>query len=209
MLKAPKQAKKQSQEVNRMRLGAVQDIGGVEALKEIPYLVVTEFNDAHFKQFYKDFNTLHADPRVDIIPIVITSFGGQVHTLLAMFDLIESSDKPVATIGTGKAMSCGAFLLAAGTPGFRFCGPNSEVMLHEVSAMEYGKANDIKHGSDNLQAMNKRMFALLGKQCGKSADFFLKRIMERGNADWFFGAAEAKELGLVDHVAMPVLSRIS
>ena len=82
-----------------------------------PFIYVTDFDDETVKDFYVKFTSLEFDTKVKIIPIIINSYGGQVYSLLAMLDMISSSKKTICTVATGKAMSCGSILLAAGTPG--------------------------------------------------------------------------------------------
>lgn len=176
--------------------------------KDTNFIYVTRFDDFTTAEFYKTFLRLQGDPSVKIIPIVISSFGGAVHSLLPMIDLIESSQKPVATIALGKAMSCGAVLLAAGTKGYRFSSANTEVMIHEVSSGSMGKLTEIKHDTEWTDRLNNKLFMLLAKYAGKKdSKFFIKEMKKRGNLDWFLTSAEAKKIGLVDHVAVPNLMR--
>ncbi len=173
---------------------------------ELPYIFVTNFDDAALNTFYQKFTALHSNPDVKVIPIVVSSFGGQVHTLLAMIDIINSSAKPVATIGTGKAMSCGAILLASGTKGYRFAAPNTDIMLHEISSMEWGKITDTDNGVRQTKRLNIQMFKHLAKQARKKGtSFFLKEMKKRVNVDWYLTPSEYKKLGLIDHISMPIL----
>src|SRR5690554_4690500 len=81
---------------------------------------VTNFDTESVTDFYEKFVEWEANPLVETIPVYINSYGGQVFSLVAKRDLIKTSVKPVSTIAVGKAMSCGASLLAAGTKGYRF-----------------------------------------------------------------------------------------
>ena len=174
-------------------------------IDELPYLFVSEFNDDSVRHFYKDFIKLHSDPKVDVIPIVVSSYGGQVHALLSMLDIIQSATKPVATISLGKAMSCGAILLAAGTKGYRYAAPNTDIMIHEVASMEMGKNTDIQNGSKQTKRLNTLLFKYLGDFSNKNKRYFLSELKKRGNIDWHLSANDFKDLGLVDHVCVPQL----
>src|SRR5579859_4042574 len=105
---------------------------------------VKDFNLSSLQEFHKDFEELSRKDEITIIPIYINSYGGQIDTLFAMLDIIQASHKPVATIASGVAMSCGAVLLASGTPGYRFAGPNAQIMIHQVSGASMGKLSDIE-----------------------------------------------------------------
>lgn len=47
----------------------------------------------------------------------------------------------VSTVCLGLAASMGAFLLAAGTKGKRFCMPNAKVMIHQPMGSAGGKVS--------------------------------------------------------------------
>lgn len=172
--------------------------------EDLPYLFVSSFNDDALKDFHKSFLKLHADPKVAVIPIVISSFGGQVHSLLGMLDIIQTSDKPVATIASGKAMSCGASLLAAGTKGYRYCSPMADVMIHQVSSMDWGKTEDLKNSTEHTEFLNNKLMRLLAKWAGqKDKEFFIKLLKKKQNVDVYLTPEECKHYGLIDHISMP------
>src|SRR5574339_1008943 len=70
------------------------------------------------------------DPDKDI-SLYINSPGGSVTAGLAIYDTMQYVRCDVATICMGQAASMGAFLLAAGTKGKRYCLPHSRVMIHQ------------------------------------------------------------------------------
>ena len=164
---------------------------------------VTDFNTDSIKKFYEDFVEIEQNPMTDIVPIFINSYGGQVYSLIAKRDLIKSSNKPVATICLGKAMSCGASLLAAGTKGLRFASPDSRILIHQVSSMTLGKASDIKEDAAQVQALNEMMMKNLANDMGVSLNRLKNEIRKRDNADWTLTAEEAKKWGIIDHIGVP------
>jgi len=78
------------------------------------------------------------DPDADI-DLYINSPGGSVYAGLAIYDTMNFIRPNVATYCTGVAMSMGALLLAAGTPGKRTALPNSKILIHQVSGGFQGK----------------------------------------------------------------------
>lgn len=173
---------------------------------ELNYIFVTEFNDKAVEEFYAQFLALSSNPEVKVIPVVVSSYGGQVHALLSMLDLIESSMKPVSTIGMGKAMSCGAVLLAAGTKGYRFAAPNTDIMLHEISSVEWGKAADIANGAKTTKRLNTKLFKILeSKSTVKGNRGLIKKMRAKGNVDWFLTPGQYLKMGLIDHIGVPAL----
>jgi ATP-dependent Clp protease protease subunit len=164
---------------------------------------VTEFDSDSTKRFYDQFTDLERDDEAVIIPIFINSYGGEVYSLTAMRDLIKSSMKPVATIGIGMAMSCGASLLASGTKGFRFAAPDLSILVHEVSSGNFGKASDIQESARVIKELNRKMFDNLAHDCGKTRKQLDTEIKRRNNADWTLTARMAKKWGMVDEIGIP------
>jgi ATP-dependent Clp protease protease subunit len=164
---------------------------------------VTQFNTASVQQFYDDFVDIEMNPLVEIIPVFINSYGGEVYSLIAKRDIIKSSHKSVATICMGKAMSCGAALLAAGTKGLRFATPDSRILIHQVSSVAIGKASDIREDAAQTQALNEMFLRNLAEDTGNSVAKLKQEIRNRDNADWILTAEEAKKWGIIDHIDVP------
>jgi ATP-dependent Clp protease protease subunit len=70
------------------------------------------------------------NPDKDIF-FYINSPGGSVTAGMAIYDTMQFIKPDVSTLCIGQAASMGAFLLAAGAKGKRFCLPNSRVMIHQ------------------------------------------------------------------------------
>lgn len=176
----------------------------ISLTEESHYIKVQEFNFDSLNKFHAQFTKLNEDPLIKIIPVIISSYGGQVYSLLGMIDLINTATKPVATVALGAAMSCGSVLLSAGTKGYRYCSPNSDVMIHEASSMERGKSSDLQVNAKETLRLNKKLLRILAENSGiKDIDFFIKEIKKRANTDWYLTANQVKKLGLVDHDFLP------
>jgi ATP-dependent Clp protease protease subunit len=190
---------------NKMNLICVEsEISKISTIEDLPFIYVTKFDDTAVKDFYTSFVKLESNPKVKIIPIIINSYGGEVYSLLAMLDVLSSSTKTICTVATGKAMSCGSVLLAAGTPGYRYMGENAQVMIHEVSSWTVGKTTEIKEDAKNTERLNNLLLTKLAQLCKKKdAKFFHKTLKSRTNLDWYLSGPECKKLGLVDLVGMP------
>lgn len=166
---------------------------------------VNRFNESSFKEFYKDFVRLERDPTISIITIVIDSFGGDAYSMIAMRDLMKTSTKQVSTIVMGKAMSCGAFLAAAGSKGLRFCSPNSTIMIHEVSAGTYGKVEEMIHEIKDITRLNRQVFVNLAQDIGMPYATLMKKVKENNNLDLILTAEQAKVMKVIDKVDVPRL----
>lgn len=185
---------------NSFRVAAVPHLDG---LQDGNYVWVGDFDDHALREFYHKFTEMEANPAIQIIPIIISSYGGDISVMIAMRDLIKSCSKPVATIAIGKAMSAGAALLAAGHKGLRFAGSDTILMVHEVSSGVEGKTAEMFEKIRNTVYLNDLMFKNLSNDTGTPQAALLKPIRDRNNADWYFDAATAKKVGLIDIVGIP------
>ncbi|XP_058763068.1 ATP-dependent Clp protease proteolytic subunit 3, chloroplastic-like [Vicia villosa] len=73
------------------------------------------------------------DPKKDI-KLFINSPGGSVTAGMGIYDAMKLCKADVSTVCLRLAASMGAFLLAAGTKGKRYCMPNSRVMIHQPNS---------------------------------------------------------------------------
>ena len=135
------------------------------------------------------------DPDKDI-SFYINSPGGSVTAGLAIFDTMQYIKCDVSTICIGMAASMGAFLLAAGAKGKRYCLPNSEVMIHQPLGGIAGSATDVEIRNRNLKKTKDKLNKMLADFTGKS----LEEIVRDTDRDNFLSAEEAQAYGLVDQV---------
>ncbi len=105
---------------------------------------------------------------------------------------------PVTTFCTGQAASMGSLLLCGGAPNHRFCLPHSSIMVHQPSGSYFGKASDIAiHAKEILRVRNQLNLIYQKHMTKKHSLDEIEKLMER---DYFMGAKEALELGIVDRV---------
>jgi len=174
-------------------------------LRNPPVVVrVNKFNEESAKEFGQKMALAHNTGQ-SVIPVLIDSYGGQVYSLMAMIACIRASELPVATIIEGKAMSCGAVLFSFGADGMRYMDPDSTIMIHEVSSATWGKNEEIQASAEETKRLNDKILKMMGRNCGKDEDFFVKKIHEKGHADWFIEAPEALSFNLANHLRVPRL----
>ena len=135
------------------------------------------------------------DPERDI-SLYINSPGGSVTDGLAILDTMQFIRPDVSTICLGQAMSMGAVLLAAGTPGKRFALPNSRIMIHQPLGGTQGQAADVEIYAKEILGTRERLNQILSQHTGKP----LADIERDTDRNYFLSAEEAKEYGLVDEV---------
>ena len=139
---------------------------------------------------------LQSENRRKDIHFYINSPGGEVVSTLAIYDTMQMLSCPVATYCVGQAASGGAVLLAGGSPGKRYCLPNSTVMVHQPHGGVRGQVSDIEIQAKEILRMRSQLNELLSKHTGKSVD----QIAKDTERDFFLTAQEAKDYGLVDHL---------
>lgn len=174
-------------------------------LKQDPIvIVVNEFNEEAATEFSTAMS-LAQNTGQKVIPVVIDSYGGQVYSLMSMISSIKSSIVPVATIVQGKAMSCGAILASFGSEGLRFMDKDATLMIHDVASFAFGKIEELKADAREAERLNKKVYTMMARNCGKSDDYFSNLIHDKGHADWFLDAEEAKEHNIIQQIRVPSL----
>jgi len=166
---------------------------------------VNEFTEDSAKKFHAEVAQAHSTGQ-KVIPVVIDSYGGQVYSLMAMISAIQHSELPIATIVEGKAMSCGAILFSFGESGLRFMDPNATIMIHDVASMDFGKVEELKAGAAEADRLNKKIYTMMARNCGKKDDYFMKIVDKKKHADWFLDAEEAKKHGLANQLRIPKMT---
>jgi ATP-dependent Clp protease, protease subunit len=166
---------------------------------------VNKFDEESAKDFSNKIAMAHNTGQ-KVIPVVIDSYGGQVYSLMSMIGAIKNSELPIATIVQGKAMSCGAILFSFGEEGLRFMDPDATVMIHDVSSGGAGKIEELKSNAEEASRLNDKVFRMMARNAGKSDDYFIKKIHEKGHADWYLDAKACKKMGLANQLRVPVLN---
>lgn len=136
-----------------------------------------------------------SDPDKDI-HFYINSPGGSVTAGLAIYDTMRMIRCDVRTYCIGQCASMGAWLLAAGQKGKRFCLPNSRVMIHQPLGGATGQATDIAIQAEEIIKLKVKMTEILSDLTGQKTEKILSDI----DRDNFMSADEAKAYGLVDEV---------
>lgn len=166
---------------------------------------VTKFDEEHARKF-RD-HVMHATRGDSMRPVTIyiDSYGGSVDALAHMIETLDEISNPIITVCLGKAMSCGAILLSHGD--FRFCGPHSRIMLHEISSGTWGDVHDMHADVQESRRMNEYFMGLLAKNCGlKNYNELRKLIKDQDGRERYFTAEQAVQFGLIDAIGLPKIS---
>jgi ATP-dependent Clp protease protease subunit len=135
------------------------------------------------------------DPKKDI-NIYINSPGGIVTAGLSIYDTMQFIKPDVSTICLGQAASMGAFLLAGGAKGKRYCLPHSRIMIHQPSGGFQGQVSDIEIHANEVIKLKKQLNELLAFHTGKS----MNQVEKDSDRDNFMDPNTALDYGIIDSI---------
>lgn len=130
------------------------------------------------------------------IHLYINSPGGSVTAGMSIYDTMQFIKPDVSTMCIGQACSMGAFLLAGGAKGKRYCLPNARTMIHQPSGGAQGQATDILIHAEEIIKIRHRLNELMAFHTGQSVETVAKET-ERDN---FMSAQQSVAFGLIDEV---------
>jgi ATP-dependent Clp protease, protease subunit len=130
------------------------------------------------------------------ISLYINSPGGSVTAGLSIYDTMQFVKPDVSTICVGQAASMGAWLLAGGAKGKRYCLPHTRIMIHQPLGGVQGQATDIDIHAREILYLRERLNEIMAKHSGQT----IERIQQDTERDRFMSGEEAVKYGLVDSV---------
>jgi ATP-dependent Clp protease protease subunit len=139
---------------------------------------------------------LESTDRTRDIQLYINSPGGGVYAGLGLYDTMQFVNPDIATICTGIAASMSAVLMAAGAPGKRSALQHSRIMMHQPSAGAAGQASDVEITVNEVKKLKAELYEILSIHSGQT----IEKVAKDSNRDFWMGAVEAKDYGLVDEV---------
>jgi len=135
------------------------------------------------------------DPDKDI-NLYINSPGGDISSLLAIYDTMQYIKPDVSTIVMGLAASAAAVLLLAGAKGKRFALPNARVLLHQPHGGTQGQSADIEIQAREIVRLRNLLDAIIATHTGQP----LERVAKDTDRDFILTAEGAKEYGAIDEI---------
>jgi ATP-dependent Clp protease protease subunit len=130
------------------------------------------------------------------IHLYINSPGGGVTAGMSIYDTMQFVKPDVSTVCIGQAASMGAFLLAGGAAGKRFCLPNSRMMIHQPLGGYQGQASDIEIHTREILGIRDKLNRILAHHTGQD----IETIARDTDRDNFMDGKQAAEYGLIDAV---------
>lgn len=130
--------------------------------------------------------------------IVFNSPGGSVIHGLALFDFLselKEQGNTFTTVNRGMAASMGGILLQAGNE--RIVGPNSHMLIHEISSIGIGKMSELEDEIKFLKRLQDRCLDILADRSTLSKAQIKTRWTRK---DWWLDAEETVKYGFADRI---------
>lgn len=135
------------------------------------------------------------------ITLLISSHGGSVDELRALYDVMKFVPVEIQTVGIGKICSAATLLLAAGAKGKRLISKSTRVMVHPVSIMGSGLEGNVFQVENQMDEMRRTQSMLVDmyvRETKKTREI-IEGIMSLGHDHWM-NADEAITFGLADKI---------
>ena len=139
-----------------------------------------------------------------VLPVYVSSMGGDVYCAQQMCDLMAASHLTIDTVAVGQCMSAAALIFSHGRR--RFVGPRATIMLHDVrlSGLFDGHLVDCEIETREARRLNASMWLTMSRNCGQPESFFQDRVRDQ-KGDLYVTPQVALEIQLATHVGVPRL----
>lgn len=128
----------------------------------------------------------------DPIDIYVSSYGGNVHDGLALYDVLTHGKCIIKTHALGKIMSMGLMIFLAGDE--RYALPSSSFMNHGISSATWGKLYEMKIDIKEAERLEELCLKILDDRTLKSYAYWKDRCKYE---DEYLDKTKAIELGIV------------
>jgi ATP-dependent Clp protease protease subunit len=166
-------------------------------LKTRTILLSGEINKDSGERFIRQLLLLESLSE-DSITVLIDSPGGDVDAGYAIFDMIRFVKPSVRIVGMGLVASAAALILLAVPKDRRLGLPNSHYLIHQPLSGIRGVATEIEIHARELEKTRERINKIISDETGQS----IERVRKDTDRDYWMGAEEAKEYGLISLIGV-------
>ena len=134
------------------------------------------------------------------INIYLSTFGGYIYDMLAIYDEIKRLTKEyvVNIYCVGKIMSAGTIIMLAVDLEHRFAYPSTSFMYHTLSGYNKGKMKDMEEDVEESKRLHKMMWNIYKENTGIPAEK-LDEIY-KCKKDWYITADQAKKYKIISKI---------
>lgn len=131
------------------------------------------------------------------ITILMDTYGGDITSGLAIYDLVKRIDHkvPIEIKATGACMSMGVIILQAARK--RLATPHANFMMHQLRGVNEGVLGELRDRHKHLERLQHVLDGILIKRSGLTQKELTKLTDRR---DHYITAAEALSLNLIDEI---------
>ena len=156
---------------------------------------IDEMNIGTLSLFGIDAQAIHPS-----INIYLSTYGGNVHDMLAIYDEIKrlTNEYVVNIYCVGKIMSAGTIIMLAVDLEHRFSYSNTTFMYHTLSGWSWGKMKEIE---ENVEE-NKRLHKLMWKIYQENTNIPVEKLDEiyKCKKDWYITAKDALKYKIIGKI---------
>ena len=151
-----------------------------------------------FAYFLKGLTYLDSTAEEPIV-VHMNTDGGDVSHGMAIYDAIRACRSHVSFVVWGSAMSMGCVILQAADT--RYVSRDCVLMIHDGNSVLGGHTRNVERWAERSKQFRRRMYEIyLGKMMRKNKTMTLKKVENLCMIDTIYGAEEAVNVGLADHV---------
>lgn len=140
------------------------------------------------------------DKGVELIRVIINSYGGDVNHALSMHDLLVQHPAKVETIVGGMSASAATLIAQAASPGMRKISENAFYLAHRARGCASGTVTVIQAYASMLGKIDERIAAIYARHSGRSAQDHLTEMSLGNEEGEWLTAEETKDKGYADQV---------
>ncbi|KRE72592.1 head maturation protease, ClpP-related [Arthrobacter sp. Soil762] len=154
------------------------------------YDVIDSFWGVNAGDFVKELQALD----VETINLRVNSPGGSVFDGVAIMNALRRHQAKVVATVDGLAASAASFIIQAADE--VVMGKNTELMIHDASALCWGNAKDMADTAEILNRISGTIAGIYAERAGGTADEWREAML----AETWYTAEEAVEAGLADRI---------
>lgn len=152
-------------------------------------------NDAMYERVVYGLSILN-QLAVPSITIQLNTFGGDLYSALAIYDIVKLNKTPIDIVGIGQLMSAGTLIMQSARDGGRKVTKLTQSMLHYGNDAISGTFKDVQRYVAHVQEMEMTIEDIFCMRCNWTTEQY--EALHRH--DTYLSADEAKKMNLVDEV---------
>lgn len=182
---------------------SVAPLKPMELIRYPSYIYVDDIEESTAISFIEKI-TEFEDSKEEHLVVRVSSYGGCVHSLMSMVDVMQTCPKNIHISVLGKAMSAGAFLAAFGPIGRRYVSSGSRIMIHQISSWFAGKIDELKSTHEEVNNLYNMVCDRLALHCNKEPGYW-QELMK--GPDLYLTPQQAVEHGMFDYIGVPRIEK--